>query len=432
MYRKVVFSKEPTVLKLESGNPNDDAAFIHLKHRSRAFYIGGRRDQFGIYPGDLAVSTLSQAYFTVAPVAGSEDYQLACDRLKTKRVSCSNIYFDNGAQITAPSGSLGHLRFNVPSNEDVFQFGTAATPWVTLRSNVFHFNGDICCQRLYASSAQSVSMSPSFPASALPLDASGKIPMEYLPEVYQTSLIHNNNGVGIGTDAPLQKFHLEGSGFIRGRLAVGGDASASASLHLKPPSATPGLRIDVSPDAPALEIYGASAESPVVQMGLTGIQMQPPIRATSLTIDELIIPHQLYYRHNRLNINAPMHIEAPLTVRSIVSEDARPLVLETPSVHCSNIHSPEWTYPLDTVEPSSDSPQPSIPMTFQATQVSLTERTLAFNDRAWKEAYQNGDELARLTMTDDSHIEMTRVIAFLWGTVQELRQRVNELENKQN
>jgi len=460
MYRKVVFSKEPTVLKLESANTSDDAAFIHLKHRSRAFYIGARRDQFGVYPGDLAISTLNQAYFTVTPVNGSDAnapvYQLNCDQLKTHRVACSSVRFTNDAQITTNPTTPGHLNFKVPSEHHVFQFGNEngsepQTPWVTLRSNVFHFNGDICCERVYTSNVSVPSNTATAAGAAaappsFPLDKNGKIPMEYLPELYKTSLIHNTAGVGIGTESPLQKFHLEGNGLIRGRLAIGGDTSqdaiASAALHLRPSSATTAIRIDTD-TMPAFELYEipnstgqiSPSPTPVVQIGLREIHFQPPIHATSMTVDELIVPNQLEFQHHRVNILTPTHIKAPLTVRTIASEDAVPLVLNAPSVQCSNISTAHWTLPLSSEAPyesSSTSIPPTIPMTFQGAKVCLCDGTLTLNDGAWKAAYQSGDELARLTMPDASHIDMTRVIAFLWNTVQELRQRVDDLENKKS
>jgi hypothetical protein len=69
-------------------------------------------------------------------------------------------------------------------------------------------------------------------------------------------------------------------------------------------------------------------------------------------------------------------------------------------------------------------------MTFQGAKMSLAEGTIEFNDAAWSEAYRSGDELARLLMKNETTLPMSRLVAYLWDTVQTLRARVRVLEQK--
>jgi hypothetical protein len=362
----------------------------------------------------LAVSALQRAYFTVSPT-GAGEYQMNVDALKTQTLRCSRIDLSSATLSSDDANAL--LSIAIPYSNGKIQFGSGETPWATLHSNVFQLHGDIVCQRLYT--ANDAVPTPTVP-SALPLDAQGKIPWEYLPEVYQTSLIHNHVGVGIGTTVPQQKLHVEGSGFVRGRLGVNMETPV-ASLHVSPPVATPGLRIDTGSSSNAFEIYADG--DVIVQMHPNGIHFDPPV-----TMRAFSVPNHLYYKHQRLTVTDPTLIQAPLTVRSLASENAQPLVVDAPRVECPEIRAHEWTYPLTATSATSGTVE--LPMTFQGAHLSLAEGTFGFNDAAWVEAYRSGDELAQLLMRDETTLPMSRLVAYLWDTVQTLRARVNALEQK--
>jgi hypothetical protein len=157
----------------------------------------------------------------------------------------------------------------------------------------------------------------------------------------------------------------------------------------------------------------------------------------ALTTRHLVIPNQFYPEPHRLRIMTPTFIHAPLTVQStIATEDARPLTLLAPSVQCSAIVAPEWKIPLVPSGAGADG-EPTHPISvpgFKGTRLSLSDRTIEFHADAWRKAYQQGDEVALLTMSADesaSHIHLTRLVAVLWESVQQLTQRVKELEEKQ-
>jgi hypothetical protein len=430
MYRKVVFSKEPTALKLES---LDDAVFLQMKHKSRGFAIGGRRDQFGIYPGDLETSTLHRAYVSIQPITSNE-YQLSTDQVKTGKIHSPTVQFSKEASIHTPCDCPNQMHFRVASANGVFSFGDGSS-WFSIGSNGVQIHGDLTCRRMYQTEVSAI---PPDTAATVPtslLDGHGKIPMEYLPEKYTSSLLnqYGNAGVGIGTQTPVQKLHVEGGVYLRDRLGIG-MPTPTAALHISAPTTTPALRLDVADGGRGLELWSSNHETPVVSMSGTDVKILPPVQMDALMTRHFIIPNQFYPEPHRIRLMTPTFIQAPLTIQStLATEDARPLRILAPSVQCSAIVAPKWNIPL---LPDDEPPTTVPPLNpgFKGTRLSLNNQTIEFHPDAWRKAYQEGDEVARLTMSMQDgvpQLHLTQVVAFLWESVQQLTQRVKELEEKQ-
>lgn len=420
MYRKVVFSKEPTALKLES---LDDAVFIQMKHKSQTFAIGGTRDHFGVYPAnpDDSSSTLHRAYFKVAPVPSAPSAsRLSTDQICADEIQTQRIHLGSHGTLYAPH----QLHFQVAAENGVFQFG-AKENWLTVSSNGVTLQGDLHCRRIYTDSPSAATLVP--PTPPIPLDADGKIPREYLPEVYTTSVLHPmaGAGVGIGTTVPHQKLHVEGSAYLRDRLGIG-ILQPFAMLHVCPGAATPGLRIETSAGAPAsLEIFARGAEKAAIALSPTNAVFEPSVRMSSLDLNTLVIDEKFYTEDHRIRLTTPLVVQAPLTIQSsIATEDASPLHLIAPQVSCEAFVAPEWLIPLREAGGASTTG-------FKGTYLSMTEKKIDIDERAWREAFVAGDEVALLTMPDATHLSLRRMVAVLWDTVQKLSERVKELEENQ-
>lgn len=407
MYRKVVFSKEPTALKLES---LDDAVFLQLKHKHQTFALGGNRDQFAVYPGDLE---LHRPYFTVAPFLcpdGTQWYKLTTNRLVADELCTPTIQL---TPTTHLRGDAQRLLFSVQSSNGHFQFGANDdTPWVSLNANGLTVHGDLHCRRLYQSDPPESIHTPTPTTQGDPrptgvfLDATGKIPRDYLPEAYTDSVLHPfaGVGVGIGTEVPVQKLHVEGSAYLRDRCGIG-ISTPLAPLHLRQDTGVmPALRIDADR---GIELWAPGAGdggAPAVSLSPIEVSISPPVSLTTLTI-----LNKFYTESHRLRITTPVVLQAPLVVQSTVAtENAVPLRLDAPSVQCASLVSPEWILPLGT-----------------------TATATGFQEDSWRDAYQRGEETALQLMPDAQHLHLTRLVAHLWDTVQTLTARVKALEEKQ-
>lgn len=410
MFRKVVFSKEPTALRLES---TEDAIFLAMKHRNHTFALGGRGNLFGLYPSALAsapasasasASALHRPYFTVGPVSASASpvYRFITDHLQADSITSPQLYL-------GPTGTV-----SLSEETGCFQVEGPSSTWMSLTSNALHIQGDIFCRQLYTDTPAPAAGAGAAPS--LPLDAHGKIPLEYLPEAYATTLLHQYAGVGIGTEAPAQKLHIEGGQYLRDRLGIGTPTPSASLTIASAPSSDPR-------PIPYIKCLN-SQEQPIFQLTDSELTISPP-----LTVSQLTIPNIFTYRptHHQLRLSSPTYIDAPLYLKGpLLTQGGIPL-------QCAPIVSSGWTLPLPTAADASAAeitPPPTPTPGFKGTLIDPALCRMGFHGPAWTAAYHAGDEVALLTMRDDAHIEIPQLLAYLYETIQELRTRLQSVEKQ--
>jgi hypothetical protein len=106
------------------------------------------------------------------------------------------------------------------------------------------------------------------PSNLVSLNASNQVDVSVLPQSYNFQYMRTGKNVGIGTRAPAQKLHVEGTTVVRPRLGVGTLAPA-ATLHVRQPTAvSPAVLIESDVAAAPLRINVAGA--PYFNISSTG------------------------------------------------------------------------------------------------------------------------------------------------------------------
>jgi hypothetical protein len=476
MFRKVVFSKEPTVLSLESLD-DSGSAFISLKQKHTAFQWGSQRENFGLYKIDPK-NGKSDPYFVIRP---GESNASACvfstPSIKTQHIATQSLKLTAGnaaldatasldATIALDANSTG-LLFQIPNEEQriVFQHNTHSnSPWLAIgRRGVgigtvphplasLYVKGTVVCDHLVCledSEALASRFPPTPTPPSIPLDANGKIPMSYLPEVYQTSLIQNDIGVGIGTQTPCQKFHLEGTGYIRDRLGVGTQRpTATLDIHTNEQSTLPAMAIRAGTSHPSsTPLMVLEATTPVATFEPNNIHFHVSTEIPRLFIENSFeVKDQLYRRPTGWIIPDSLDVQQTLYTTQLVSIENKPFSICAPIVSMAQLKTAEWERPLNS---SADIHTPS--HTLSSTEIKelfsqmsglntgicgdLKDAQWDWDISSWKNAYEKGQEVAQWLLkknpdSPDVSLRVSSTVAFLWAMVQHLNKRVERLEEE--
>jgi hypothetical protein len=475
MFRKVVFSKDPIVLRLESMEDKaaEPSAYILMKHKQDSFLWGSHKDHFGLYH----LGTSNEPYLILRPDSRhANEPALLTSHIHSKTLSVNALDLD-GCKLRVDSKAM---TFELPADESMFQFKGNQYPddenrsWFSIgRRGVgigtgmpnplvsLHVNGTILCDRIVSLEGdlvrpyrESGSANAGAGETTIVLDSQGKIPMAYLPEVYQTSLIQNDIGVGIGTRVPCQKLHLEGSGYIRDRLGVG------TTL----PTATVEIQGDGRGDAPVLSlktlantpllVLESQASSQVASFGSKQIAFGAPTVIPHLTVMDTFEVKNLLYRRTEKEIgNKPgwvipesLYVVDGLTTNQLYSIENRPFTIHAPKVCMETLETAEWESPMNPNQPAEPlSLNEKAELFAQMAELTagiqsggaLEKARWDWDTAAWKNAYEKGQDVAQWLLCQDPNSTETRLrvsstLSFLWSMVQLLTERVKALENSKN
>jgi hypothetical protein len=319
-----------------------------------------------------------------------------------------------------------------------------------------HVQGSIRCDKLFMN--EPFPYEPLVHSNLLWLDDRGKIPSQYLPEQYQTSILQNEAGVGIGTRVPVQKLHLEGGCYIRDRIGIG-HTQPNALLHIVNASSTlPSLLIEQD-IGHAIQVIHQPSQTPLFtvssqettlghtntyQTFIRGTLKTHSIETPSLTIVDASSPTKpwLHTTPYSLDIHKPAFLNEGLTCDSITSTK-QSLYIQTCQLNASNasIYAKEYNASLANVsslEALSLNPEGLLEemerlnskMCMDST--NHTKYRCSFIQDEFLEEISHGNETAKLLLDDQHHINQTTMIHLLWTTVKHLSRRVKELEGQKS
>lgn len=457
MYRKVVFSKDPEVLRLDA--VQHTSAYISLNQTHSVFRLGTQLDAFGIYKASKDDKNIQGAtpYLVIAPQADGNPC-LTTGHLKSETVASRCVSLGE-SQLSWDDNK--ELRITVPESSKIV-FQSTETPWCSISRHgvgigtvphplaALHINGTLYCNKVVSleepRASFSVASSSSSSSPTIPLDASGKIPMSYLPEVYQTTLIQNDVGVGIGTRIPCQKLHVEGGGYIRDRLRIGAstEANPTAVLDMVGDGGIPVARIRSHGDTATLVVIESTY--PIALFESQSIQFHVPTSIPQLTVLDLEVKDKLYHRsHQGWYIPEALSVANGITTPSITTPDHTPFHIHAPVVAMETLKTKDWCRPmmasatpatpiLDARDFTHDE-QKRLFESMAELRSGLFESGLKdarwdWNIESWQTAYANGQELAKCILTPDNEMRVSSTLAFLWAMVQQLNRRVSELESR--
>jgi Chaperone of endosialidase len=125
---------------------------------------------------------------------------------------------------TGLSGANSNLRLRVGGDTKIDGGLTVSGPLVFDRTGIVQVDSN---QRI---------SSNILPDKLLYLDNTNKVDPTYLSQSYQFQFLRGQKNVGIGTKAPLQRFHVQGTSYMSERLGIG-TTNPIARLHIVEPNA---------------------------------------------------------------------------------------------------------------------------------------------------------------------------------------------------
>lgn len=147
------------------------------------------------------------------------------------------------------SGANSNLRLRVGGDTKIDGGLTVTGPLVFDRTGIVQVDSN-----------QKIS-SNLLPDKLLYLDNTNKVDPTYLSQSYQFQFLRGQKNVGIGTKAPLQRFHVQGTSYMSERLGIG-TANPIARLHILEPSANiPSLVIQNQQGGNVFEAWRGAANA---------------------------------------------------------------------------------------------------------------------------------------------------------------------------
>ena len=290
--RRFVFSKEPNVMSLES---LQDTVRIAMKNNET---LAGGDHTIGFKGHTFIVSANNETLITSHCNVESGDVVFETGAIKSKAINCPSIILQEYKQpneviVKGLSSHISGIQYQVPSRFHQHRFvarvgSNQTNEWMRIQSRAqggaqvgigttlcnrnatLHVAGQLYCDGLMMrSEADSNVYIPYTPnrsehsftspsCNITFLDETGKIPSQYLPTVYKTTLLQNDVGVGIGTKVPVQTMHIEGGCYISGKFGVG-TTQPSGVAHIENTSSTlPCLIVQSSTEGDVFQALGQS------------------------------------------------------------------------------------------------------------------------------------------------------------------------------
>lgn len=519
MFRKVIFSKEPTVLNMES---MDDIVRIQMKnkHSDGIYSLQGNSNTFSIIKGD-GVQTLLEIYPSdkYGPISTQclhvpavETKYIQSDALILQSYTIKHQQSQENSTEYVTKGMHSEvygMRYQLPSRFHMHRFLTRVgvnehTEWARIQQSRFgiaqlgigttsidptvglHVNGAIRCDKIITSKnpVYEDNLSALQSSNLLWFDKDGKIPAQYLPEVYRVSILQNDAGVGIGTRAPVQKLHVEGGCYIRDRIGVG-ITEPTGIMHISNISSTlPVLKIE-QPLGNCLEIWKyASDTQPILSVNPNymkigndainnyELQIRGTVKTGILDTEQLIVRKNdtilmqtteiplvdnkddaeltNFGTSTALEIHTPVYIRGPLTCASI--QNTPNISIQTEKIDAPNasllikealISSISDTSHKTVFSQDSLSKQGILDEMMQlhsCIYTQIPEDTQPSNYHAGflkddlVKGLQNQNEVVKLLTSSSSPdtVNQSMMIHLLWEAVKHLSQRVKDLEGQKS
>lgn len=372
--KRFILSKEPIVLKLESC---DNRASIYLKNKydDGLIRINADNKKFTI---DNHEKQILEVYYDII-----KQYSvLNTDLIHAKKIMSPQLIlqeYNHPTDGVSYKGIINHLsgiHYILPSQMHSHRFiartvGNVYTEWMRIQGKnngesqvgigttiirpdvSLQVNGKIYCDSIITKNPL-YSHSASNTGSSYLLDENLKIHAQYLPEVYKTSLIQNDVGVGIGTKLPLQKLHVEGGCYLRDRLGIGNTSPTAILDIVQTTSDITGVRLQQT-DGIVFEAWNKDkplfvlSSSGCVGIGtqyeddstckIAGLITTDNIRTKNISIEDSDKRCMVYVDESKFISHIPAIFENEVECKTILSKE--PLAINSPSVIISDMYANE-------------------------------------------------------------------------------------------
>lgn len=486
MFRKIIFSKEPTALSMESMDP---IVRLQMKNNKEdIFSLEGSVDTFSIKKG---INELSRSLLHLQ--LNSNQASLTTDSIISKQLQTPELILQqyslqdaNEKIIKGLQNDIAGIKYILPSRFHTHRFLTRTgegtyNEWVRIQqgrkgqaqvgigTNILdplsslHVNGIIRCDQIITSSSLP-SQGYTLNSNAVYLDSNGKIPFQYLPEQYKVSIIQNDAGVGIGTKTPFQKLHVEGGSYIRDRLAIG-QPNPNAILHISQDAnmlslPLPGLKIQQD-TGKAIEItdnldksfFSVSSDKTLIGPGIGNpynFICKGNLETQDVHCEDIVIQKEGVKRfetntdcttfYTSIVSNKELvcsRIESPLDTsniqlytKNIDAENATLLIQQTNIALPTSIH----TVQNSRIEGNGLLEEMNYlePILYKNIDNTTNEFKYTFMKDDIVQKITEGNEIASLLMDSNHRLNETSMIHILWKAVKQLSQRVKDLEGQKS
>jgi hypothetical protein len=472
MFRKIIFSKEPTALTMES---MDSTVRLQMKNNQidGIYSIEGTRDTFRVTKGTQEIPLVSSFIGNNCNAILQSDQLHASKSILTPQLIFQHITNDDEDIIKGVQSELYGIKYTLPSRFHSHRFmtryaGNQYQEWMRIqqgrqgRAQVgigttvidasvgLHVNGIIRCDKIMTQEPSV--FEPWLHSNLLWLDDAGKIPHQYLPEQYQVSILQNEAGVGIGTRVPLQKLHVEGGCYIRDRIGIG-QSQPNAIIHIANTTSTlPCLTIEQD-NGNAIQVMHSPSQSTLfnvstskTHIGLDSsyqTEILGTLKTNTLKSDSLELPFA-QLNESGIEFTPPVCIQHGLTCDTIQSsaDISRPLSLHATDIQASNaiLHIKDTVIPIGFTLSSHTTPLNANGL---LEEMELLDPKLyidpmnqqsqcGFIKEDFIQQISSGNETATLLFDGQNGIQQSTMLHILWKTVCQLSKRIKELEGQKS